>query len=244
MSPATPCQACPLRQKPAFVPMSSDELDFMQRIKVGELTVAPGTVVMMEGQATSRLYTALSGMGLRYKTLEDGRRQVLNFVFPGDLVGLQSALMKEAEHSIEATTEMTFCLFDRGSLWKIYHTQPERGYSLTWASAVEEHFLGEALATIGQRDAAERLAWALVRIHARLKALGLEREGAVPFPYRQQDLADALGLSLVHTNKVLARLRQMGLAHWSGGWLALPQPEMLAELGLTEPDPVQARPLF
>lgn len=217
----------------------------MQNIKVGEITVAPGTVVMMEGHAISRLYTALSGMGLRYKTLEDGRRQVLNFVFPGDLVGLQSALVDQAEHSVEATTEMTFCIFERGALWKTYRSQPERAYALTWMGAVEEHFLGEALASLGQRDAAERLAWALVRIHSRLRLLGLESGGSVPLPYRQQDLADALGLSLVHTNKVLARLRRKGLAYWTGGRLTLPDPRALMDLAVMDREPGERpRPLF
>lgn len=217
----------------------------MQRIKIGELTVTPGTVVVMEGQATSRLYTTPSGMGLRYKTLEDGRRQVLNFVFPGDLIGLQSVLLKESEHSVEATTEMTFCIFEKGALWKAYKSEPERAYALTWASAVEEHFLGEALASLGQRDAAERIAWTLVRIHARLCALGLGQDGSVPFPYRQQDLADALGLSLVHTNKVLARLRQGQLAQWMGGRLRIPDPDALAALAVMDGDGrMVPKPLF
>lgn len=217
----------------------------MNRIKIGEMTVAPGAVVVMEGQQSQRLYTALSGMGLRYKTLEDGRRQVLNFVFPGDLVGLQSVLMKEAEYSVEATTEMTLCIFDRGALWKTYKSQPERSYALTWAGAVEEHFLSDALATLGQRDAVERIAWALLRIHARLSLLGLDQNGSVPFPYRQQDLADALGLSLVHTNKVLARLRRTGLAHWAGGRLALPDQEALRALAVMATENGAApKPLF
>lgn len=244
MPSSTPCAQCPLRPRPAFIPMTEDEAAFMQRIKIGELTVAPGTVVVMEGHSLSRIYTTLSGMGLRYKTLEDGRRQVLNFVFPGDLIALQSVLMKEALHSVEATTEMTFCIFERDALWKTFRSEPERAYALIWAVAVDEHFLGQALASLGQRDAAERLAWALVRIHARLRALGLERDGSVPFPYRQQDLADALGLSLVHTNKVLARLRQKGLAIWSGGRLALPDPATLEALAVMEGDEMLPKPLF
>lgn len=225
--------------------MSDDEVDFMSRIKIGELSVAPGTVVVMEGQQTSRLYTTLSGMGLRYMTLEDGRRQVLNFVFPGDLIGLQPMLMKEAEYSVVATTDMTFCIFERGALWKAYKQAPERAYALTWGGAVDEHFLGESLATLGQRNAVERIAWALLRIHARLTSLGLARDGAVPLPYRQQDLADALGLSLVHTNKVLARLRERKLAQWVGGKLVISDPDMLAVIAVMETEkPTQPKPLF
>ena len=58
---------------------------------------------------------------------------VLNFVFPGDLIALQSVLMKEALHSVEATTEMTFCIFERDALWKTFCSEPERAYALIGA---------------------------------------------------------------------------------------------------------------
>lgn len=70
---------------------------------------------------------------------------------------------------------------------------------------------GEALATVSQRTAQERVAWALLRVFRRLRFLKLGNGRSVPFPYRQQDLSDALGLSLVHTNKTLAALREKQL---------------------------------
>ena len=86
---------------------------------------------------------------------------------------------------------------------------------------MEEHFLGETIATLGQRDATERLAWAYMRIWRRLSAVGLLKDGSVPLPFRQQDIADALGMSLVHTNKTVARIRSLGLASWQGGRLTV-----------------------
>ncbi|HBS49990.1 MAG TPA: Crp/Fnr family transcriptional regulator, partial [Rhodobacteraceae bacterium] len=86
--------------------MTADELAFMDRFKVGELRVDPGTPILTEGANAPQFYTILSGMGLRDKTLEDGRRQVVSFVFPGDLVGLQAGVMEEMAHSAVAATEM------------------------------------------------------------------------------------------------------------------------------------------
>ncbi|MFT4149613.1 MAG: Crp/Fnr family transcriptional regulator [Paracoccaceae bacterium] len=239
----TPCVDCPLRHLPCFVPMTDAEVAFMQRMKRGELVVDAGTTILLEGSASPQMFTVLDGVGLRYKTLEDGRRQVVNFAFPGDFIGLQAAVMGEMKHTFEATTRMRLCVFDRGDLWMLYRNHPERAFALTWLASVEEHFLGDALTTIGQRDAAERIAWAFVQIWRRLAVLGLASAGWVPFPYRQQDLADALGLSLVHTNKTLARLREAGLVSWAEGRLTVRDPKALEALARL-PDPPEPRPLM
>ncbi|MGO4853254.1 Crp/Fnr family transcriptional regulator [Phaeovulum sp. W22_SRMD_FR3] len=240
----TACAHCPLRCLPQFQPMSEADVEFMQVLKRGEMVVDPGTTLFVEGASSPQLYTVLSGMGLRYKTLEDGRRQVVNFVFPGDYLGLQSAVMGEMRHSIEASTPMVLCVFNRTDLWEIFRNHPERAFSLTWLGSVEEHFLSDALATLGQREAYERVAWALYRIWSRLAAMEMVRDGSVPLPYRQRDLADAVGLSLVHTNKTLAKLRGAGIADWRGGRLYVTDPLALAKIGALEPDHIELRPLF
>jgi len=89
----TKCEACPLRKKSLFVEMTKDEVEYMQRFKVGEMTVDAGTPLLSEGSNTPQVFTALKGMGLRYKTTESGRRQVINLIFPGDFIGLQASVM-------------------------------------------------------------------------------------------------------------------------------------------------------
>lgn len=240
-----PCRLCPLRRHALFVPFTEEELAFMERFKQGELVAAAGSTILLEGSSSPQLFTVLSGQGVRSKTLPDGRRQVLNFLFPGDFVGLQAGLLGEMKHSVEARTPMMLCVFDRSSLWRLFRASPARAYDLTWIAAVEEHFLGETVASLGQRDATERVAWALLRIWTRLRAIGLSEDGgAVPFPFRQQDLADALGLSLVHTNKTLARLRALGLVRWSEGRLHVSDPRRLAEMGHTDLERPERRPLM
>jgi CRP-like cAMP-binding protein len=242
--PSTDCKNCPLRKRTLFTPFTDDELAFMQSFKTGELMVDPGTTILLEGSNSPQLFTVLSGMGTRYTTLENGRRQVINFLFPGDFTGLQAGLMGEMKHSVEATTHMTLCVFRRNDVWNLFRQHPGRAYDLTWIAAVEEHFLGETIASLGQRDATQRIAWALVRMHERLKAAGLYKDNRVPLPFRQQDLADALGLSLVHTNKTLKALRAMGLAHWADGRLELKNISALAELAMIDLERPQQRPLM
>ncbi len=241
---ATACQNCPLRKRAIFTPMSREEVAFTQSFKTGEMVVDAGTTILLEGSNSPQLFTVLKGMGTRYKTLENGRRQVINFLFPGDFAGLQAGLMGEMKHSVEATTSMTLCVFRRSALFELFRQHPERAYDLTWIAAVEEHFLGETIASLGQRDARQRIAWALVRIYERLKAVGMEVKNAVPLPYRQQDLADALGLSLVHTNKMLKALRDTKLAEWQNGMLKIRNIPALAEMALIEESAPDVRPLI
>jgi len=241
---AQKCENCPLRQKPLFQDLSADEVRFMQKFKVGELVVDPGAPILMEGSNSPQLFTVLRGMGIRYNTLLNGRRQVLSFVFPGDFIGMQAGIMGEMGHSVEATTQMTLCVFDRSGIWNLFKSHPERAFDLTWLAASEEHFLGEALSSVGQRSAIQAIAWALVRVFLRGRALGLVRNGVMPLPFRQQDLADALGLSLVHTNKTLAVLRDRQLTSWSDGELQINNLDALAEIAETDTEKLQARPIL
>jgi CRP-like cAMP-binding protein len=216
----------------------------MESFKVGELVVGPGTTLLVEGSSAPQLYTALAGMGVRYKLVEDGSRQVVNFVLPGDFLGLQAGVMGEMKHSAETVTPMTLCVFDRSALWRLFSDEPARAFDITWLAAMEEHFLGESLATIGQREGRARVAWALARVFLRLRAINLGDALRVPFPFRQQDLADTIGMSLVHTNKTLQSLRREALLDWRDGELIIPDLSALAYVGgidLTRPE---IRPLM
>ena len=239
------CRDCPLRQAECFVPFTDEELHFMENFKVGELEVDPKTTILMEGSNAPQLYTVLRGMGLRYKLLPDGRRQILNFIYPGDFIGLQVSLLGEMKHSADATTKMTLCVFERKDIGNLFRSSPERAYDITWLAAVEEHFLGGAISTIGQLGARARMAWALVRIYYRSQSVGLATGAQVAFPFRQQDLADTMGLSLVHTNKTLARFRADGLVNWSDGVLTYGNLPELEKIGMAEADEhLERRPLM
>ncbi|RLJ36143.1 CRP-like cAMP-binding protein [Litoreibacter meonggei] len=224
--------------------MTEEDVSGMQRFKVGELVVDPGTPILLEGSNSPQLFTLLHGMGLRYRHLENGERQVINFVFPGDFLGLQAGLMGVMGHSVEATTKMTLCVFDRKELWSFIKADPERGFELAWLAAVEEHFLGESLTTVGQRTALQSIAWMFVRIYLRLKASRTSIDGTMRFPFKQRDIADALGLSLVHTNKTIGILKSRQLLGWTGDDIQIYDLDKLASIGLTTLADPKIRPIM
>ncbi|MEM7711643.1 MAG: Crp/Fnr family transcriptional regulator, partial [Pseudomonadota bacterium] len=198
-------------------------------------------LLLTEGMPSAQIFTVLSGLGLRYRSRGTGRRQAMSFVFPGDLIGLQSEAEGEMGHTVEARSRMRLCVFERTALWEIFRDAPRRAYDLTWRAADDAHMLGGAGDLDGPRTAERLVAWALVQVWTRAKALGLVDHGQTPLPFRQQDLADVLGLSLVHTNKTLAKFRHRRLATWRDGILVLSDPETLARIGLTSSDAPRSR---
>ena len=244
MAEATDCLACPLRRLDAFAPMSPKEVEFMRTFKSGELTVARGAIIFEQGTESAYLFTVLDGFAVRYMVLPDGRRQVINFVFKGELLGLQGEMLGEMQHSVEAVTATRLCVFSRDRIWDLFTNVPERAYDLTWLSAREESLLGDRLASIGQMNGHERVAHALARLFLRGRSLGMVAEQRMPLPYRQRDLADGLGLSLVHTNKILRELRERRIAVWRDGVLTVTNPRALEEEACLEAGQLETRPLI
>jgi len=237
------CVACPLRSNAMFQGFSGSELAFMEQFKVGERHVGRGGTVIEQGSVPGQFFTVLSGLGKRVQILGDGNRQVLSFVMPGDLIGLQAINSGEISHAVMADTDMTLCTFELGRLWELLREQPARAYALVWTAAIQERLLSDTIANLGQKTARQRIAWVLVTVHDRLSGLGPAEDGTVAFPWRQNDLAEATGLSLVHTNKVLRALGGEGLIRLGGRRLALPGRAALAAEGMVDPELVAPRPL-
>ena len=172
-----PCHACPLRVMPVFRPFEKTELEFVSKFKRGELSVDKGSSVLVEGSHSAHLFTCLSGWGFRFKLLDDGRRQILNYVLPGDLIGLQGVLMGEMQHSVDALTEMRLCVFERDKLNELYSNHPGLGFDMTWIASREEQMLDENLLSIGRRTAIERAAYLLAFLHARAQSVACRRPG-------------------------------------------------------------------
>src|SRR6476469_677173 len=209
-----PCEQCPLRRQPALREFSAEELAFVKQFKTDELRVDPGISFLREGARSEQLYTVLSGWAFRYKMLDDGRRQILNYALPADMVGLQGALMNEMEHSVEALTPLTLCVFPRTKLWDLYSRFPSLAFDITWLAAREEQLIDQHLLSVGRRSALERTAYLLLHLFVRAQEAGMVKDNTIQFPFTQQHLADTLGMSLVHTNKTLKRLLQSNAVRW------------------------------
>jgi CRP-like cAMP-binding protein len=226
----TPCTQCPLRRLAAFRKFADEELNFMLSFKSGELGLEAGNTIFVEGTNSPYLYTVLSGWAFKYKTLEDGRRQVLNFALPGDLMGLQASIFDSIGHSVEALTDVVLCVFPREKLWALFEKHTGLAFDVTWLAAREESILGDYLVSVGQRSATERVAFILLHLFERARQSGLARGNVVTFPFTQEHLADAVGFSLVHTNKTLKRLRATGCFKWNDSTFEMLDLEKMREL--------------
>jgi CRP/FNR family transcriptional regulator, anaerobic regulatory protein len=209
-----PCNQCPLREQPTLRDFNEQELAFVKTLKTDEILVPAGTSFLQQGARSEQLYTLLTGWAFRYKMLDDGRRQILNFALPADLVGLQGSLMEEMEHSVEALTDLRLCVFPRSKLWALYSNVPSLAFDITWLAARSEQLGDEHLLSLGQRTALERTAYVLLMLFVRAEEVGMTNGNSIQFPFTQQHLADALGMSLVHTNKTLKRLYAAGAVRW------------------------------
>jgi len=242
--PRVPCRHCPLRQRPSFRDFTSEELAFVSGFKISETPAEPGMAIMVEGERNPSLYTVLSGWGFRYKILEDGRRQILNYVLPGDMIGLQGNVMLEMQHSVEALTRMTLCTFEREKFPSLFRNHPSLAFDITWIAAREESMLDEHLLSVGRRSAQERAAYLLAFLDARARAaIGTDSRGP-QLPLTQQHVADTLGLSLVHTNKTLRKLMDQGLIRWLDRGCEIVNPEGLYRVAGWRPPEEGRRPFI
>jgi CRP-like cAMP-binding protein len=239
-----PCEKCPLRDKPVLRDFTAQELEFVSTFKSGELNVQPGTNILLQGTNSAHLYTILSGWAFRYKTLPDGRRQILNYALPADFLGLQGSVADEMQHSVEALTEMMLCVFPREKLWGLYTGHPALAFDVTWLAAREEQILDEQLLNVGRRTSLERSAYLLLHLFQRAEEVGLTKGSSIQFPFTQQHIADTLGMSLVHTNKTLKRLMATKAVRWKDRQFEILDRESLAEIAGYEHSAPRARRPF
>ncbi len=225
------CNACPLRPLPLFIEHNGSELALVQSLKRRELQLRAGDTLVHEGQTDGPLYTLRSGWAFRYKTLSDGRRQILSFLLAGDFIGVQQKMGDAAAHGVQVLTDAQLCVFQRDALWELHRQSPTMGFNITWLIAHEESMVDDTLLSVGRRSAEERIAMLLIILFKRAAALQADGgSSGVPFPLTQQHIADGLGLSLVHTNKTLRKLERRGLHQLQDGRLRLRDVKALARL--------------
>jgi len=239
----TACRACPLVKFSHFRKFTPDEVAFVAQFKRGELSAERGATILLEGAHSAHLYTVLAGWGFRYKILDDGRRQILNYLLPGDLVGLQGSLLGEMQHSVEALTSMTLCVFERENLPELFRNHASLAYDVTWIAAQEERILDEHLLSVGRRSALERASYLLAFLHHRAKSVA-ELNGHDAIPITQQHIADTLGLSIVHTNKTLRKLAERKMIAWRDRGCAVLDVDGLADVAGWDAELPSLRPFI
>ncbi len=220
----------------AFIDFRQESLDYLDGLQRNLQRFRAGTDLIVEGETCDRIFVLREGWTFSYKMLPDGRRQILNFGLPGDFLGVRASLFETAEHSRAALTDVAVASFPARMIAEIGRTRPDMALAIQWASAREQAMLAEHLVSLGRRSAYERLAHLLLELLNRLQLVGLAGETSYALPLTQEVLADALGLSIVHVNRTLRKLRERGLVETRDRKVVIRNVARLADEALFEND--------
>jgi CRP-like cAMP-binding protein len=173
--------------------------------------VGPLTEIVHEGQTDHRAWILQEGWANCYKLVPSGGRQIIAFPLPGDFMGLRSILLRTSDHSFASLTDAVISDVSSRRMMEIFHEFPRLATAILWATSRDEAMVVEHLVNIGRRSAIERLAHLFLELGQRLEMVGLSSPTGFACPLNQYVLADALGLTAVHVNRVLRQLREQGL---------------------------------
>lgn len=234
-----------VRKLQAFVALSSEELSVLASLHKRRRTFIAGRDLIHQGQSDHTAYALASGWACSYKLLEDGQKQIVDFQIPGDFLGLRSVLLQVSDHSIEPVTDIEVTEILAADLLGAFARTPRLATAVLWAASRDEAMVVEHLVDIGRRDAAERMAHFLLELGARLGVVGMGDKTGYSCPLTQYHLADALGLSAVHVNRVLRQLREAGIVTFRDGFVTFHDYDRLASLAGFDPSYMdQRKPLL
>jgi CRP-like cAMP-binding protein len=204
------------RKLTGFIQLSAGELDCLAELQSAPVLVKRDTELVREGQTGHMAYIVQAGWACSFKLLPDGGRQIISFPLPGDCIGLRSVLLRTSDHSFSALTEAIVCGIEASRLMRIFNELPRLGAAILWATSRDEAMVVEHLVSIGRRSAIERMAHFFLELRERLRLVGLATDQEFICPLNQYALADALGLSAIHVNRVLRQLRERKLLTLKG----------------------------
>lgn len=208
--------------------LTAEDVAVLERLDTRAFRLQRRTDVIEEGERPEDVHLVLEGFAYRYKMLENGRRQILAVLLPGDLCDVHVSLLKEMDHSIATFTDCTIARLSRAVVDDLIENHPRIARSLWWSTLVDEGILRENIAGLGQRETMRQMAHVFCEMYRRLDAVGLVEDGAYDFPLTQEELGDLLGVSGVHTNHTVTALRERELAHFVRGRVHVPDFEKLA----------------
>ncbi|MEO8245030.1 MAG: Crp/Fnr family transcriptional regulator [bacterium] len=213
-----------------FVVLTNTELEVLDNLHRRRRSFVAGRDLVLDGQAKHTAYILAEGWACSYKLLRGGGRQIVDFQIPGDFLGLRSVLLRTADHSIEPVTAVEASEVLESDLIYAFTSTPRLATAVLWAASRDEAMVVEHLVGIGRRNAVERTAHFMLELSARLTLVGRGTHEGFACPLSQYLLADALGLSAVHVNRVLRELREEGLLTFHKGQVTIHDFEGLVAL--------------
>ena len=192
--------------------------------------------IIRESERSDHIHVMLDGWGCRYKTLVDGERQLPALLLPGDICDMDRLLMNRVDYGLGALTNCTVALMTVEQVQSLIDRKPAVRDAFLWLTFVDNSVANEWAVCLGRRSALERLAHLFCELMLRLTTIGVARAEGYPLPMTQQELSDAMGLSVVHVNRICQSLRAERLINLEGRRLTILDWEGLARLGRFKPD--------
>jgi CRP/FNR family transcriptional regulator len=224
------CAKCPLRRDAALAPELQRGLKLIRKSRLEMRVLPPGTQICTEGEPSDEVFTLFTGWAFRYKLLHGGRRQILNFRLPGDFFGCGLEGSQGFDHSVESITHVVLCVFNKEQFDTAVQSDPALAALARRIVRSEEGAVFEHLVDVGRRNSLEAVGHLLLELYLRQRRGGKSKDHSCRFPITQVLLADALGLTAAHVNRVLRQLREGGLASISGQNLVIHDVDRLTEL--------------
>ncbi|MZR13392.1 helix-turn-helix domain-containing protein [Maritimibacter sp. DP07] len=223
------------RKLSTFVALSKAELALLDHLHQRNRFFSAGRDMVHQGQSGQAAYVLMSGWVCSYKLQPDGTRQIVDFQIPGDFLGLRSVLLRTSDHSFEPIVDIEAAEVLTEDLLEAFAQTPRLATAILWAASRDEAMVVEHLVGIGRRDAVVRIAHFLLELGSRLALVGLGDTKGYDCPLTQYHLADALGLSAVHVNRVLRQLREAGLVTFREGHVRFHDLDRLVKLADFDP---------
>src|ERR1041384_7969508 len=211
-SAENPYESFPLVDKlSAYLPLSQSEISFLHDLHGSRRQIYRGRDIIAQGRPYQSVFILCSGFVWRYKILPDGKRQLLSFALPGDLIGFPASFFENAVNATGSLTDVVVATVPFAALQDLFVKFPRVAMALYWMAAREAAIYGDHIVDIGRRSAYERLAHLILELLARLRIAGLAEELSYVLPLTQELIADVLGLSGPHVSRMLRSMREEGL---------------------------------
>ena len=192
--------------------------------------------IISDGERPDYVHVVLSGFACRYKMVPDGGRQILAWLVPGDFCDMHIYILGRMDHAIAAVTDCRIGFISRQKMEQATSLGGALNRALWWSTLVDEAVLRERMVGMGRRPADKQIAHIFCELHRRLKSVGLIDDGVFDFPLTQDELADSVGMSAVHVNRVLQQLRADGLIALENRRLVIRDMDRLARFAEFDPD--------
>jgi CRP-like cAMP-binding protein len=167
--------------------------------------------MVREGERTTECSLLLRGFAFRQKLLRDGSRQIISIHIPTEFVDLQNGLLGTADHNVQSLDGSEAAIIPRPALVELADKRPPIRLAMWIDTLIDASIFREWVVNVGRRDSRARIAHLLCELVVRLQRIGAGDSGSFDFPLTQEQIADATGLTAVHTNRTLQSLRKEGL---------------------------------